>query len=116
MIEIVLKRKNGELVKVRWTHVDDKGVSRKVEILEEYDNRTSLVRSIGLPYTVWEVKPGNYKKAREIGYFTREAIVSDKELWFVTEDGRLPEEGDQLITLNETTPADTEVESNLVAL
>ena len=28
MIEIVLKRKNGELVKVRWTHVDDKGVSR----------------------------------------------------------------------------------------
>lgn len=116
MIEIVLKRKNGELVKVRWTHVDDKGVSRKVEILEEYDNRTSLVRSIGLPYTVWEVKPGNYKKARDIGYLTREAIVSDKELWFVTEDGRLPEEGDQLITLNETTPADTEVESNLVAL
>ena len=116
MIEIVLKRKNGELVKVRWTHVDDKGVSRKVEILEEYDNRTSLVRSIGLPYTVWEVKPGNYKKPRDIGYLTREAIVSDKELWFVTEDGRLPEEGDQLITLNETTPADTEVESNLVAL
>jgi hypothetical protein len=116
MIEIVLKRKNGELVKVRWTHVDDKGVNRKVEILKEYDNGTSLVRSLTWPYSVWEVKPGYYKKPRDIGYLTREAIVSDKELWFVTEDGRLPEEGDQLITLNETTPADTEVESNLVAL
>lgn len=116
MIEIVLKRKNGELVKVSWTHVDDKGVNRKVEILEEFDNGTSLVRSLSWPYYVWEKKKGKYKKPRDIGYLTREAIVSDKDLWFVTEDGRLPEEGDQLITLNETTPADTEVESNLVAL
>ena len=114
MIEFALERKDGRVVKVKWIYRDGSGLTRYVDILEEYNNDTSRVESLDFPFKRWHRKPGTGRRGEWTDSYT--AIVSDSELWMLPEDGVEPQEGERLIRLNETAPTAIEAETILVAL